>query len=84
VKAGIKDSAHALARLLITTDPRLLPHAQVMDAIGPLIEQVKTSDEDLVIFECCMALTNLATVGEDAKRKIISMRGIGALVGFFA
>jgi len=67
-KTGARDAAHALARLLITTDPRLLPHAQV-----------KYADEDLVIFECCMALTNLATVGEDAKRKIIAMKGIGSI-----
>lgn len=73
-----RDAAHALARLLITTDPRLLPNAQVMDCLAPLVDQVRKSDEDLVIFECLMALTNLEVVGDQVKDRIISLKGIHA------
>jgi len=73
-----RDAAHALARLLITTDPRLLPNNYVMDAITPLVDQVKKCDEDLVVFECLMALTNLAVVGDAVKHKIGALKGIHA------
>lgn len=73
-----RDATHAIAKILITTDPHLLPDAQLMDACGPMIHQVRHSDQDLVIFECLMALTNLATLSPEAKAKIVSLRAIPA------
>lgn len=74
-----RDATHALARLLISTDPRLLPHEHVMDCVAPLVEQIRKSDVDLVVFECCMALTNLEVVGDVVKDKVSSLNGISAL-----
>ncbi|KAH9258585.1 hypothetical protein BASA81_003087 [Batrachochytrium salamandrivorans] len=74
-----RDATHALARLLISTDPRLLPHEHVMDCVAPLVEQIRKSDIDLVVFECCMALTNLEVVGDVVKDKVSSLNGISAL-----
>jgi len=79
-KTGTKDAAAALARLLITTDPRLLPNNHAMDAIGPLLEQVKANDEDVIEFESLMALTNIAVLGDEARRKIAqSKSGISTI-----
>jgi len=71
-------AAHALAKIFVTTDPHLLKDEQLMDTIGPLVNQVRNAPEDLAIFECCMALTNLATVNVEAKQKIVNAKGISA------
>jgi len=73
-----KFAAHALAKMFITTDPNVIGHNQIMDSIAPMVRQVRHSQEDLVLFECCMALTNLATVNHETKRKIITCKGITA------
>lgn len=57
-------AAHALGKMLITTDPHLVGHSIIMDCIAPLVKQVRYSDSDLVIFECSMALTNLSVLSE--------------------
>ena len=71
-------AAHALARILITTDPHVLKDNDIMDAIGPMVYQVRHSDEELVVFECCMALTNIATVSLEAKQKLVKCNAIPA------
>jgi len=71
-------ASHALGKMFITTDPRVIGHNQIMDSIAPMVRQVRHSTEDLVIFECCMALTNLATLNHETKRKIITCQGVTA------
>ncbi|CAK9036495.1 Protein unc-45 homolog B (Unc-45B) [Durusdinium trenchii] len=73
-----KFAAHALGKIFITTNPAVLKDEQLMDAIEPLVRQVRHCDEDLVIFECCMALTNIATVNFEAKQKIVNSKGLQA------
>ncbi len=74
-----KDATHALARLLITTDPRLLSESQVMDSIAPLLEQIRNCDDQLVLFECLMALTNIGSISWEAKERIVSLKGISPI-----
>mmetsp|Transcript_11889 Transcript_11889/g.20264 ORF Transcript_11889/g.20264 Transcript_11889/m.20264 type:complete len:734 (-) Transcript_11889:249-2450(-) len=71
-------AAHALGKIFVTTNPHMLKDEQLMDTIGPLVRQVRHSDSDLVVFECCMALTNIATVSWEAKQRIIKLNGIQA------
>jgi len=72
-------AGHALGKIFITTNPNVLKDAQLMDTIGPLVREVRHSDSDLCIFECCMALTNIATVSWETKHKIVTSKGIPAL-----
>lgn len=74
-----KDATHALARLLITTDPRLLSESQVMDSIAPLLEQIRNNDDQLILFECLMALTNIGSISWEAKERIVSLKGISPI-----
>ncbi|GBG28974.1 Peptidyl-prolyl cis-trans isomerase FKBP62 [Hondaea fermentalgiana] len=71
-------AAHALGKIFVTTNPHMLKDEQLMDTIGPLVRQVRHNDSDLVVFECCMALTNIATVSWEAKQKMIKSNAIPA------
>uniref|UniRef100_A0A7S2RU75 Protein unc-45 homolog B n=1 Tax=Mucochytrium quahogii TaxID=96639 RepID=A0A7S2RU75_9STRA len=71
-------AAHALAKIFITTDPHVLKDEQLMDGIAPLIREVRHSDEELVVFECCMALTNIAVVSFEAKQQLVNRKAIQA------
>jgi hypothetical protein len=55
----------ALARLCISTDPRLLPQHQLASLVAPLIELVREASHELHQFESLLALTNLASLNED-------------------
>jgi len=71
---------HCAARLLITTNPSFLTTSQRMGAIKPMIQLIRDSDaSDLQHFESLLAVTNLASTGQDAKEKIISEKGIHTL-----
>lgn len=75
-----KLAAHALAKMFITTDPNLVGFNVVLDSLKCLVDNLKhCGDEDLIVFETCMALTNLSTVSHDAKRRIISLGAITQL-----
>eukprot|EP00924_Labyrinthula_sp_SR-Ha-C_P003424 maker-scaffold_15-snap-gene-9.62-mRNA-1 protein AED:0.00 eAED:0.00 QI:33/1/0.8/1/1/1/5/40/1012 len=67
---------HALAKMFITTDPNHIPNSTLMDSIKPLVNNLKVNDEDLVSFETAMALTNISTVSEETRRKIISLGAV--------
>ncbi|GMH69960.1 hypothetical protein TrST_g14138 [Triparma strigata] len=59
-KAG-KSAAHALAKLLVTTDPAMLRSEQLFGAIKPLIKLVDDHESSsLQCFEALLSLTNLA------------------------
>ncbi len=73
-----KFAAHALGKIFVTTNPNVLQDSQLMNTITPLVRQVRHSDEDLIVFECCMALTNIATVSEEVKQKIVKANAIQA------
>ena len=66
-----KFSSHALAKILITTNPNILRNDQIMDFISPLVQQIRNYENELIVFECCMALTNIATVSFESKEKIV-------------
>ncbi|GMH71950.1 hypothetical protein TL16_g05792 [Triparma laevis f. inornata] len=59
-KAG-KTASHALAKLLVTTDPAMLRSEQLFGAIKPLIKLVDDHESSsLQCFEALLSLTNLA------------------------
>ena len=71
-------SVHALARILISVDPRLLDENQLLSFVSPLVGLVRR-DYALQQFEGLLALTNLATRGLEAQEKIMSGSGFGAI-----
>lgn len=79
MKKVMRLSRHCIAKMLVTTNPSLLTSAQRLGSIKPLIELVRDiKASDLMHFEALLALTNIASSGDDAQNRIISERGIPA------
>lgn len=78
-KKILRNLRHCIGKMLVTTNPSLLTSAQRMGAIKPLIQLVReVGSSDLQQFEALMALTNIASVGDDTKNKIVAERGLAA------
>lgn len=78
-KKIIGNLRHCIGKMLVTTNPGLLTSAQRMGVIKPLIQLVReVGSSDLQQFEALMALTNIASVGDDTKNKIVAERGLAA------
>jgi hypothetical protein len=76
-KKIIGNMRHCIGKMLVTTNPGLLTSAQRMGAIKPLIQLVREiGSSDLQKFEALMALTNIASVGDETKNKIVAERGL--------
>ena len=70
-------AAHAMARVLITTNPALVQDATLMDCAGPLVRLLK-EDYALQQFEALLALTNIASRGYDFKCHIADVEKASA------
>ena len=80
MKKVIRHSRHCIAKLLVTTNPTLLTSAQRLGSIRPLIQLIRDiKAKDLQVFEALLAVTNIASSGEDAQNRIVSEKGIGSL-----
>jgi hypothetical protein len=80
MKKVIRLARHCIAKLLITTNPSLLTSAQTLGSVRPLILLVRDiKASDLQHFEALLAITNIASSGEDAKQRIITEKGISSL-----
>jgi hypothetical protein len=55
----------SISRILIHTNPSLLPHNTVLSCIQPLIINIRKSKDNLKEFEALMALTNLLSLQDD-------------------
>ncbi|KAI8066848.1 armadillo-type protein, partial [Gongronella butleri] len=75
---GHAKAAQALARLAITTDPRLaFQPQQQLDMVRPFLDLCKDDDQPLGQFEALMALTNLASMEQDhVRHKIDDLDGL--------
>ncbi|KAL3917463.1 MAG: hypothetical protein SGILL_004703, partial [Bacillariaceae sp.] len=79
-KKIVKNIRHCMAQLLVTTNPGLLTSAQSMGAVKPLIQLVRQTDSnDLQKFEALLSLTNLASMGDSTKNKIVTEKGLSSL-----
>eukprot|EP00041_Stephanoeca_diplocostata_P036256 m.1313060 g.1313060 ORF g.1313060 m.1313060 type:complete len:1076 (+) comp24832_c0_seq3:173-3400(+) len=76
---GKLKAAQALAKMAITTDPNIaFPGQRAAELVRPLLGLTK-SRKGLHQFEACMALTNLASVSEDLRMRVVREDGIKAL-----
>ncbi len=68
-------AAQALAKIGITNDPRLaFPGQRSLEVVRPIVALLK-SEQGLQQFEGLMALTNLAGLGDDTRRRIYKEGG---------
>ena len=74
-------AGQALARILISTNPEMLPLSRVMDSIKPLLALIRTSGDNLMEYEALMATTNLLSMHstESTRERFVSLRGIAAV-----
>lgn len=76
-KKILRNLRHCIGKLLVTTNPGLLTSAQRMGSIKPLIQLVReVGSTELQQFEALMALTNIASIGDDTKNKIVAEKGL--------
>jgi hypothetical protein len=76
----MRNAQHTIAKLLVTTNPNSLNTSQCMGSIQPLLQLVKDSESsDLQTFEALLSLTNLASLNESTKQRIVSEKGISIL-----
>ncbi|KAJ8524245.1 hypothetical protein ON010_g16873 [Phytophthora cinnamomi] len=59
-----------MAKILISTNPNLIPSSSLFSSIRPLLDLCK-GDQQLLQFEALMALTNIASVSEETKARIV-------------
>jgi hypothetical protein len=64
-------AAHAMAKILISTNPNLVSINVLLSCIKPLLELCK-SESQLMQFEALMALTNIASVPTDEMKNRIA------------
>ena len=75
-----QQARHCVAKLLVTTNPGLLTVSQRMGSIGPLIQLIHDHESsDLSTFEALMAVTNLASVDDEMKNRVVAEKGIQRL-----
>lgn len=72
-------AAHALAKLGITSDPKLaFPGQRSLEVVRPLVSLL-SADHGLQQFEGLMALTNLASMSDDVRRRILKEGGVSRM-----
>lgn len=77
---GITLASQALAKIGITSDPRLAFSGQrCMEVVRPLVRMLHFQEEPLIKFEGLMALTNLASMSDEVRRRIMKEKGFQAV-----
>ncbi len=76
--SGRTVAAHALAQILVSTNPALLTAAQRADVVGPLL-LLTHSPSGLQCFEAALALTNVSSHGAEEAQRVVAMGGLAAL-----
>ena len=73
---GTDLASQALARIAITSDPRLAFTGQrCMEVVRPFLKMLHFKKSPLLMFEGSMALTNLASMNDDVRRRIMKEKG---------
>ena len=73
---GMDFASQALAKIGITNDPRLAFSGQrCMEVVRPLVKLLNFKKSPLLRFEGLMALTNLASMNDDVRKRIMKEKG---------
>ena len=82
-EVGKDYAAQAIAKIGITTNPTLaFPGQRCLEVVRPLIRLLGPDKNGLQQFESLMALTNLAQISDDVRKRIIKEKGITAIETF--
>ena len=77
---GVALSSQALAKIGITSDPRLAFSGQrCMEVVRPFVKMLHFKQDGLIRFEGLMALTNLASMNDEVRRRIMKEKGFMAV-----
>lgn len=77
-KLATESAGQTLAKIAISTDPRKFRSGAEFDMIVPLLELTQ-SDQGLMQFEACMALTNLASISEPVRETMLKHGAFSSL-----
>ncbi|CAL1540162.1 unnamed protein product [Lymnaea stagnalis] len=73
-------ASHALAKISVTSDPHFaFPGQRIYEVVRPLLSLLHADRSGLQNFEALMALTNLASVSESVRNRIVSEKGISSI-----
>ncbi|EGD75329.1 hypothetical protein PTSG_06979 [Salpingoeca rosetta] len=76
---GMIKAAHALAKIAITTDPTIaFPGQRVAELVKPLVK-LSRERNGLMMFEAAMAMTNLASINDDLRNKLLRDKAVARL-----
>ena len=77
---GVDLAAQAIAKIGITTNPVLaFPGQRCMEVVRPLVKLLGLNTTGLQQFESLMALTNLAQVSDEVRKRIVKEKGVQAI-----
>jgi len=69
-------ASQALAKITITTNPEIaFPGQRMLELVRPIIKLLKIECTALENFEALMALTNLASINETVRKRILKEDG---------
>ncbi|XP_076457084.1 protein unc-45 homolog B-like isoform X2 [Babylonia areolata] len=73
-------AAHGLAKIAITLDPSTaFPGQRVYEVVRPLISLLHTERTGLQNFEALLSLTNLSSLSESVRKRILTDRGLQSI-----
>ncbi|XP_055959152.1 protein unc-45 homolog B isoform X2 [Patella vulgata] len=73
-------AAHALAKVAVTMDPQVaFPGQRMYEVVRPMIHLLHVERSSLQNFEALLALTNLASVSDSVRNRIVTEDGIVAI-----
>ncbi|XP_064596944.1 protein unc-45 homolog B-like [Liolophura sinensis] len=76
-------AAHALAKVAVTMNPEIaFPGQRMLEIVRPLLQLLHPDRSGLQNFEALLALTNLSSVSESVRKRIISEKGFGLIENY--
>uniref|UniRef100_A0A0B7B3H2 Protein unc-45 homolog B n=2 Tax=Arion vulgaris TaxID=1028688 RepID=A0A0B7B3H2_9EUPU len=72
--------AHTLAKISVTSDPHFaFPGQRIYEVVRPLLSLLNVDRSGLQNFEALMALTNLSSVSESVRSRILTEKGLSLI-----
>ncbi len=74
------EARHAIAKIMVSTNPNMIPEESLLGTISSLMAIVHDNDStNLQQFEALLSLTNVASTGESAQKRIAAKKGANAI-----
>ncbi len=79
-KEARMEARHAIAKTMVSTNPNMIPEESLLGTISSLMALVHDNDStNLQQFESLLSLTNVASTGESAQKRIAAKKGANAI-----